>query len=193
MENLAAKPDGREFMEFVFRIHNSMVNNRILLVYEGEINQDITKAFTTMTQKNLDEDEQTSVPIKKRVYHVMVECLQNIGKHSDNIESGESEAPGNGIFMVSRSDKGFNVITGNAIANTRIEEITVMLNKVNEMTEDEIKSYYKQRILESRISDKGGAGLGFIDIVKKTGNKIEFHFEKLNDITSFFIVKTLIS
>lgn len=193
MENLAAKPDGREFMEFVFRIHNSMVNNRILLVYEGEINQDITKAFTTMTQKNLDEDEQTSVPIKKRVYHVMVECLQNIGKHSDNIESGESEVPGNGIFMVSRSDKGFNVITGNAIANTRIEEITVMLNKVNEMTEDEIKSYYKQRILESRISDKGGAGLGFIDIVKKTGNKIEFHFEKLNDITSFFIVKTLIS
>lgn len=193
MENLAAKPDGREFMEFVFQIHNSMVNNRILLVYEGEINQDITKAFATMTQKNLDEDEQTSVPIKKRVYHVMVECLQNIGKHSDNIESGESEVPGNGIFMVSRSDKGFNVITGNAIANTRIEEITVMLNKVNEMTEDEIKSYYKQRILESRISDKGGAGLGFIDIVKKTGNKIEFHFEKLNDITSFFIVKTLIS
>ncbi len=193
MENLVTTLTNTPFMEFVYQIHKSMVNNRILLVYEGEINQDITKAFTTMTQKNLNEDELTSVPIKKRVYHVMVECLQNIGKHSDNIESGEPEVPGNGIFMVSRSGEGFNVITGNPIANSKIAEVTTMLNKVNQMDEEEIKAYYKKKILESRISEKGGAGLGFIDIVKKTGNKIEFHFEKLNDLTSFFIVKTLIS
>jgi len=192
MENLIKNSD-LPFMEFVYQMHKSMVNNHILLVYEGEINQDITKAFTTMTQKNLDDDEQTSVPIKKRVYHVMVECLQNIGKHSDNIESGEPEVPGNGIFLVSRSNEGFNVVTGNPIANSKIEDITIMLNKVNNMNEEEIKAFYKQKIVESRLSEKGGAGLGFIDIVKKTGNKIEFNFEKINDITSFFIVKTLIS
>lgn len=192
MENVIKNLDG-SFMEFVYQIHKSMVKNRIMLVYEGEVNQDITKAFTTMTQKNLDEDEQTSVPIKKRVYHVMVECLQNIGKHSDNIESGEPESPGNGIFMVSRSGEGFYVITGNPIANNRVEEVSTILNKVNNMNEEEIKAYYKQKIVESRLSEKGGAGLGFIDIVKKTGNKIEFHFEKINENTSFFIVKTLIS
>lgn len=180
-------------MEFVCQIHKDMVSNRILLVYEGEVNQDITKAFTTMTQKNLEEDDQTSVPIKKRVYHVMVECLQNIGKHSDNIASGQPEIPGNGIFMVNRADEGFNVVTGNPIANSKIPEVTTMLNKVNSMDEEEIKAYYKQKILESRISEKGGAGLGFIDIVKKTGNKIDFHFEKLNDFTSLFIVKTKIN
>lgn len=192
MENVIKNLDGT-FMEFVYQIHKSMIKNRIMLVYEGEINQDITKAFTTMTQKNLDEDEQTSVPIKKRVYHVMVECLQNIGKHSDNIESGEPETPGNGIFMVSKSEEGFSVITGNPIANSKIEEITTLLNKLNAMDEEGIKAYYKQKIVESRLSEKGGAGLGFIDIVKKTGNKIEFHFERINEITSFFIVKTLIS
>lgn len=185
--------ENKKFMEFVYQIHKEMVNNRILLVYEGEVNQDITKAFTTMTQKNLEDDNETSLPIKKRVYHVMVECLQNIGKHSDNIESGEPEIPGSGIFMVCRSDHGFNVITGNPIANSKIEEVTTMLQTVNNMNEEEIKAYYKQKIVESRISEKGGAGLGFIDIVKKTGNKIIFDFEKINDVTSFFIMKTLIS
>lgn len=186
MENL-------KFMEFVYQIHKDMVDNRILLVYEGEVNQDITKAFTTMTQKSLEEDDQASVPIKKRVYHVMVECLQNIGKHSDNIESGEPEIPGNGIFIVSRSEQGFNVVTGNPIANSKIGEVTTMLNTVNSMDEEQIKVYYKQKMLESRISEKGGAGLGFIDIVKKTGNRINFHFERINDVTSFFIIKTSIS
>lgn len=187
------KMDSKQFMEFVYKIHESMVTHKILLVYEGEVNQDITKAFTTLTQKNLEEDDGASLPIKKRVYHVMVECLQNIGRHSDNVDSGEPEVPGNGIFMVSKSELGFSVITGNPIANRKIEEVTEMLNKVNSMDQEQIKAYYKEKMLASRISEKGGAGLGFIDIVKKTGNQIDFHFEKINDVTSFFIVKTLIS
>ena len=180
-------------MEFVYQIHTNIVNNRIMLVYEGEVNQDITKAFTTRAQKNLDEDTQTSLPLKKRVYHVMVECLQNTSRHSYNIDSGEPETPGTGILMVSKSDHGIFVITGNPVANTKIEDLTGMLTKVNGMNDEEIKAYYKQKMLESRISEKGGAGLGFIDIVKKTGNKIDFHFQKINDLTSFFIVKTLIN
>jgi hypothetical protein len=187
------REEGTPFMEFVYQVHQSMVSNKIILVYEGEVNQDITKAFTALTQKNLDEDDSTSLPIKKRVYHVMVECLQNIGKHSDNIESGEPEVPGTGIFMVSRAEDGYSVITGNPVANTKIKDITEMLDKVNNMDAEQIKAYYKEKILASRISEKGGAGLGFIDIVKKTGNKIDFHFATINDVTSFFIVKTKIN
>lgn len=181
-----------QFMDFVFSVHENMVNNDIMLIYEGEVNQDITKTFTSLTQKNLEEGD-TSVPIKKRVYHVMVECLQNIGKHTVNVESGLPEIPGTGIFMVSKSPDGYFVVTGNPVANGRIADITNMIETVNNMNKEEIKAYYKKKILESRISEKGGAGLGFIDIVKKTGNKIEFHFRKINDIASFFIMKTYIN
>jgi len=181
-----------QFMDFVFSVHENMVNNDIMLIYEGEVNQDITKTFTSLTQKNLEEGD-TSDPIKKRVYHVMVECLQNIGKHTVNVESGLPEIPGTGIFMVSKSTDGYFVVTGNPVANGRIADITNMIETVNNMNKEEIKAYYKKKILESTISEKGGAGLGFIDIVKKTGNKIEFHFRKINDIASFFIMKTYIN
>ena len=182
----------KDFMKFVYDIHGSMIENNILLVYEGEVNQEITKAFTSLTQSKLDSDEQTNLSTKKRVYHVMVECLQNIGKHCDHVDSGMPITPGNGIFIVSRSDEGFSVITGNPVANSKIDEIKGMLDTVNSMDRDEIKAYYRKKILESRISEKGGAGLGFIDIVKKTGNRIDYHFQKLSDVTSFFIVKTFI-
>ena len=180
------------FLDFVYSVHENMVKNDIMLIYEGEVNQDITKTFTSLTQKNLEESE-SNLPIKKRVYHIMVECLQNIGKHSDNPVSGLPEQPGNGIFMVSKSTEGYFVVTGNPVANTRIDEITEMIETVNNMDKDEIKAYYKKMIRESRISEKGGAGLGFIDIVKKTGNKIEFHFKKINDVASFFVMKTFIN
>ena len=46
---------------------------------------------------------------------------------------------------------------------------------------------------ETAISDKGGAGLGFIDIARKTGSPLEYHFEPLDDKNSFFLLKTSIS
>jgi hypothetical protein len=192
MKNFESK-ESADFMHFVYQIHGSMLENNILLVYEGEVNQEITKAFTSLTQKRLEGDTETDLPIKKRVYHVMVECLQNIGKHCDHIDSGLPISPGNGIFMVSKNDGGFNVITGNPIANTKVKGIKEMLDTVNGMNREEVKAYYKKKILESRISEKGGAGLGFIDIVKKTGNRIDYHFTRINDKTSFFIVKTYIN
>jgi coenzyme F420-reducing hydrogenase delta subunit len=179
------------FMNFVHDFHKSMVDYNIQLVYEGEINQAITKAFTALAEKNMD-DEQEDVTIKKRVYHVMVESLQNISKHADNVETGEAYRPGQGIFMVGKNEKGYLIMTGNAIANRRVDGIRNILDRINALDKDEIKALYKQQMRETRLSSKGGAGLGFIDIAKKTGNKLDYHFEKLNDNTSFFILKSSI-
>ena len=52
---------------------------------------------------------------------------------------------------------------------------------------------YKDIIKNSDISDKGGAGLGFVDMARKSGRKLEFDFEKLDDNFSFFSLRTTIS
>lgn len=183
---------GENYMDFVSKFYRMILDQQIMLVYEGEISQTITKAFTSMTEKNLDESEDSS-KVQKRVYHVMVECLQNVGKHSDDLSTGQSIMPGRGIFMVTHNEKEYVVTTGNVISNDKVEIVDSMITKFNNMSPDEIKQEYKRMIKESRLSEKAGAGLGFIDIVKKTGNPIEYHFEKINDKTSFFIQKSKIN
>ena len=46
---------------------------------------------------------------------------------------------------------------------------------------------------ETGILAKGGAGLGFIDIARKTGNPLEYHFERIDKNNSFFLFKTTMS
>lgn len=183
---------GTNYMDFVSKFHQTIRNQNIMLVYEGEITQTITKAFSSMTEQNFD-DQVDSSTTQKRVYHVMVECLQNVAKHADEEETGEPEIPGRGIFMISDNETQYTVTTGNIVANDKIEIIKSMLDKFNSLSPEEIKAEYKRMIKESRLSEKAGAGLGFIDIVKKTGNKIEYHFDKINDKTSFFIQKSVIN
>jgi hypothetical protein len=68
-----------------------------------------------------------------------------------------------------------------------------MLETINKMDKDELKDLYKRQMKEGRLSDKGGAGLGFIDIKRKTGKELEYHFLPISNDTSFFLLTSTIS
>lgn len=186
------KKDVKGFLEFVYEFYKSMKAHEITLVYEGEITHQITKAFTSLTESNMaKEDESGSV--QRKVFHVMVECLQNISKHAEDFGSEDYLFSGRGIFLVSKGDNEYSVTTGNAVDNDRIEELSNMLESINRMDKDELKELYKRQMKEGRLSEKGGAGLGFIDIKRKTGKELEYHFLPINDDTSFFLLTSTIS
>lgn len=184
--------DVKGFLEFVYEFYKTMKANEITLVYEGEVTHQITKAFTSLTESNMmKEEEETSV--QRKVFHVMVECLQNISKHAEDTGEGNYLFSGRGIFMVSKREDVYAVITGNIIENDKKEDLDNMLKKINSLNKDELKEYYKQQMRGGELSDKGGAGLGFVDIVRKTGNKLDYYFLPIDDNSSFFILTSKIS
>lgn len=183
--------ENKKSLDFVYDFYLKMKKNNINLAYEGEITHQITKAFTSLTENNMVRDEDYS-SVQKKVFHVMVECLQNISKHADNQFNFVTSKDGRGIFMVSKDEKEYNVTTGNVVKNDKMDELKVMLERVNNLNKDELNQLYKQKIKEGRLSEKGGAGLGFIDIARKTGQKLVYSFLKIDDEKSFFVLTTTI-
>ena len=186
------KHNVKGFLEFVYDFYRSMKAHEITLVYEGEITHQITKAFTSLTESNMAKEEESNT-VQKKVFHVMVECLQNISKHADTFGSDDYLFAGKGIFMVSKGKQDYHVTTGNVIENRKIEELTSMLEEINSLDKEGLKQLYKTQMREGRLSEKGGAGLGFIDIARKTGNKLEYHFLPIDETSSFFLLSSSIS
>jgi len=179
-------------LDFVYDFYVKMKKNKINLAYEGEITHQITKAFTSLTENNMaKEDDYNSV--QKKVFHVMVECLQNISKHAENRHSVVTSKDGRGIFMVSKGETEYNVTTGNIIKNDKIVGLKKMLDNINSLDKDGLNALYKQQMREGRLSEKGGAGLGFIDIARKTGEKLIFSFLSIDEQRSFFVLTSTIS
>jgi hypothetical protein len=52
---------------------------------------------------------------------------------------------------------------------------------------------YKEIIKNTQISEKGGAGLGFVDMARKSGEKLEFTFSDMDAEYDFFCLKVNIS
>jgi hypothetical protein len=181
--------ENQGFLDFAYQLYKTMKTNEINLVYEGEVTQEITKTFTALTEKSLSKNAESNT-VQKKVFNVMVECLQNISKHADSLNDEDEER--RGIVMVSRGEDSYNIITGNVIKNEKVPDLKKSLEHINSLDKEGLSTLFKQQIKETTISDKGGAGLGLIDIAKKTGSKLTYQFKELNQNVSFFILTSTI-
>ena len=179
-------------LESVYALYQDMIKRGFTLIYEGEVNHQITKTFTSMADENMEKVSEDD-SVRKKVFHVMVECLQNICKHAEDSDQEDTAFSGNGIFIVGRDESAYHVISGNMVDEAQMEKIKQSIDMVNGLEKDKLKELYFKKLKEGSLSEKGGAGLGFIDMVKKTGHKLEYHFDALPDGNFFFILKSTIS
>ena len=180
-------------MNFIYDLHRTMMVQKLILVYEGDFTQETTKSILSMAERNLDSSGEDS-GIKRKVFNVMVEALQNIVKHSSeqNLQAG-SLISKSAIFMISKDENRYCVMTGNPIAKGNVAELTANLNDLNGKDKEGLKEMYKDIIKNTQISEKGGAGLGFVDMARKSGEKLEFTFANMDAGYDFFCLKVKIS
>ena len=177
-------------MEYVFDLHKLMVNKQLVLVYEGEFTQEITKSVLSMAERNLESTGEEE-GIKRKVFNVMVECLQNICKHTEQ-NMKENNVRESAIFIIGKEGGDYNIISGNSIENKNIPGLADKLAHINTLDKDGLKVLYKEIISNTELSDKGGAGLGFVDMARKSGQKLGFDFYKIDEEYSFFVLKVKI-
>ena len=175
-------------LKLIEHIHHLMDNQRIILTYLGEITPEIINAILKVLKKE-NKGFETELSLKKKVYKIIVECLENITKHSEVVSQ---EAP-TSIFLLGKKDNNFFVITGNYINARQVNEIKSAIDRVNSMEKDAIQQKYREVLLEGIISPKGGAGLGLLDIAIKSGRKLEYEFLDTDDSSTFYILKTQVT
>lgn len=113
--------------------------------------------------------------IVKRLFSIIIEALQNIRLHGLSHPQG---GPG-AYVVVKKIEEGYLLQTANIAAPQSQESLTNRLNKLNSLEGEALKQHYMDVLTNGEISEKGGAGLGFITIAMKSRNTVEFNFKPL--------------
>jgi hypothetical protein len=177
-------------MNFIYDLHRTMMSENLILVYQGDFTQESTKSILSMAERNLDSSGEES-SIKRKVFNVMVEALQNIVKHSDELVDGEVRSHA-AIFLIGRQTSQYTIMSGNPIRKENVAGLTEKLHQINNLDKEGLKELYKSIIKSTTISEKGGAGLGFVDMARKSGTKLEFDFPEMNSEYCFFCLKVYV-
>jgi len=171
-----------------YEYYKNMDESDILLLFKGNITSDLVSSILKITESKLESIEDQP-KTKRRVFNILVECLQNVYHHLDERDEPNSDDFKSAILMLGRQgDTGYVIITGNYIFSDRVADLTERLNALNAMDKEELRAEYQNVLSNEGFSEKGGAGLGFIDMLRKSGQKLEFGFQEVDDQYSFFTI-----
>jgi hypothetical protein len=178
----------------IYDLYQTMEQNNTMLSFKGVVTSDLLTSVLSIMESKLNHVEK-SPKTKKKVYNVLVECLQNLYHHNEDLSSGEGLDflfSKSALLMISKLNGQYEVKTGNYIRKPDVEDLKEKLNNINSLNKEELRTLYKTILSDGEMSDKGTAGLGMIDIARKSGNKLEFDFLPIDNSFDFFCLNVKI-
>ncbi len=169
-------------------IYDQMNDGNVIFTYKGDISSDLITDALNIVEEKL-KNEKSKNKIKRRIYYVLVECLQNLYHHKDKppdlINLGNNFA----MFVLSKgNDSSYKISTGNFITKDKIQILKDRIDQINSLSAKELKALYKLVLNNQEFSEKGGGGLGMIDIVKRTKNKLSYKFHNFGNNDYFYML-----
>jgi hypothetical protein len=188
------KGEGLMRLDDALSLKESLDNKGIILAFSGAISQPVLSGFAKGMEVRL---QSIGVEMKKIriIFEVLVEMMQNILNYSlDSKEIKDSFYESSGVVVMGYDNRigKYFVVSGNRVEREDRERIIKRIDEVNRLSDAELRELYKSRRKSRRDSHGRGAGLGIIDLARKSTEPIEYQFEPIDETTLFFSLKVVI-
>ena len=126
-----------------------MEKEDIILSFKGDITQELLSSVYQIMESRLDSAEE-NLKRKKKFYHILVECLQNVYHHMEALRHDDEafkDESRTAIFMIAQGEENsYRIITGNFILNDNVNDLQSKLDKISEMNAEELRAYYLETL-----------------------------------------------
>src|SRR6187399_760482 len=94
-------------MPDIYNLYKDLERDEIILSFKGAITQDLLTSVFNIMESRL-EQEQDKPHLKKKFYHILIECLQNLYHHNEELSIdknlNDEDTYGSSIFMIGRGE-----------------------------------------------------------------------------------------
>ena len=167
--------------------YTNSTTDQIINSHFGEFSQDLVNTISNDIEMfMLDTGDKKGTV--KRMFSILVEGLQNIRLHGEKGKDGHQTS----FYAIDQGTDTYKIALGNLIHSKHNNNIETRITEINKMTREEVKGLYMEVLTNGIISNKGGAGLGFITMAMKSNNNLDYYFDEINnELSCFTLIITL--
>ncbi len=180
----------------LYKFKNDLEDMGVFFSFCGPVTQELLVEIGEILKLKMKLKEAHNNLIIK-VFSMVVEMAQNIIHYSAERsfrDSPDKEVKqiSHGVIAVGYQSDHYFVLSGNVIHNSQVENLREKLSLISAMNKDEIRDYYRKQRRAGPGEGSKGAGLGLLEMARKSNRQIEFAFKKIDNDYSFFSIKNII-
>ncbi len=164
---------------------------RILICFNGPISRTLIGEIGVALKDHI-ESTQSSQSAAMDVFSVYIEMSQNIRHYATAKSYGDKDA--SATVVIAEVEGGhYAVSAGNIIDLADGEALLARIENLAHLDKAELKSLYKQQLRQPRQADRStGAGLGLIEIARKSSQPLEANLGEADQGKAFFSLRAII-
>lgn len=166
----------------VYNIYQELIQDDFCFGYTDKFSDDATDGLIAVQEARTE----TGKKIKKRISFLVTECFQNIVRHAEDIKKEHTLKK---LFCVRNIGENHCIATVNPILKERQLRLKQSLDSLQNLSEQELKQAYLDTLTNESFSDKGGAGLGLIEMARKSKQPLSYDFLEVNETMSQFTLQ----
>lgn len=164
------------------------IDHIMIMEFKGVITQTSIVDLARTVESTLIAYQEDEGKIRT-IFEIIIEVMQNILSYAyDSIDMGNNTYQSNGQLNISLDKKTgiYHIQSGNLIPSEAKAGIVSLIEEVNSLDAEGLKELYKERRRSRRTVHNRGAGLGFLDIARKSKQKLEMAFSANDEHSLFF-------
>lgn len=121
--------------------------------------------------------------LKKKILNIAIEMLQNSYHYTKEFKDQKLKSY---QFQIDTDREFVYLSSQNHIQTKDIESVKQRILSVNSLSDEELKLAYKKILNNEKFSKRGGAGLGFLDMKRRSSNSLKAEFSNVQSNSQFY-------
>ena len=174
----------------LYDLRNEFDKSGIMMCFNGPFSHSIIEEIGKAVRSHLAAENIAQKAVLD-VFAVYIELAQNVRNYLKLRGITPHEAMSS-IITIAKKDAGYAVSSGNIVLTADGEALRLRIEEINRMAPEEMKRHYREWLCRDVMPGALGAGLGFLEIAKRSSEKIGFSIRTIDDTYGFFTLTAFI-
>ena len=174
----------------ISKIRTLMAQEGIVFSFSGLISQELT-SFMIESVRIQFEIQGEDRKMVRSMFHIAIEQLQNIMNYSrnkDTVSENRFISPGVLVIGFCKDKQKYYVTSSNEIYEEDKKNLSTKLDLINSFEKADLRKLAREKLRSAEDQHERGAGIGFIEMAKKSSEELEYDFEAVNEKLYFHIL-----
>ncbi len=176
----------------LFSLRERLGEAGALIAFSGSFSHSLIEELGLAVRKYL-ESESVQRTAMMDVFSVYVEASQNVRNYTAlKLKEAELSISASSIIVIAKRDEHYEVNAGNMVEHEDVADLRARLEELRALDKAGLKVLYKEQLRKDRSPDSHGAGLGLIDMARRSSAPLEFEFSPVSERYSFFSLRVIV-